>query len=78
MKNSNCGSCPHLHRCRATNNDECIDTIIGRKHYMSNREKQIRADAIDSCKTVVMETIDNELLVDTLLMRMDKLNENDS
>lgn len=47
--------------------------------YMLLTAKQvaeIRADAIDSCKTVVMETIDNELLVDTLLMRMDKLNEN--
>lgn len=54
MKNGNCGSCPHLHRCRATNNDECIDTILGRKQYMSNREKQIRTDAIDDCiKTII-------------------------
>lgn len=41
---------------------------------LSEHDKQIRADVIDSCKTVVMETIDNELLIDTLLMRMDKLN----
>lgn len=31
MKNSNCGNCPHIHRCYVTNDDECIDTIIGKK-----------------------------------------------
>lgn len=43
---------------------------------LSKHDAKIKADVIDSCKTVVMETLDNELLVDTLLMRMDKLNEN--
>lgn len=47
MKNGNCINCPHLHRCCATTNDECIDTILKKKHFMSDREKQIRADVID-------------------------------
>lgn len=55
----------------------CLDTL---KTYESwellieyEIKNKVRADAIDSCKTVAMETVDNELLVDTLLMRMDKL-----
>lgn len=42
---------------------------------LNEHDAKIRANTIDSCKTVVMETIDNELLVDTLLMRMDKMKE---
>lgn len=47
MKNSNCGGCPHIHRCYATNDNECIDTIIGKKHYMSEHDRQIRADYLN-------------------------------
>lgn len=47
MKNANCGNCPLLHRCIATNDNECIDTIIGKKHYISDREKQIKTELLD-------------------------------
>lgn len=49
MKSNNCGNCPHLHRCFATNDDECIDTILCKRHFISDREKQIRSDAIEEC-----------------------------
>lgn len=59
MKNSNCGNCPHIHRCYATNDDECIDTIIGKKHYMTDRDRQIRADAIEECIDKFAEILSN-------------------
>lgn len=37
-----------------------------------------RADAFDECKSIVMQTLDNEMLVDTLLLRMNELKEQKS
>lgn len=36
-------------------------------------EKQIRAKAIDDAKSVILQTLDNEILVDTLHLRLEQL-----
>lgn len=59
-----CNGCPYL-----------SSTMCEIDFTLDYVRTKVRADVIDSCKTVVMETIDNELLVDTLLMRLDKLHE---
>lgn len=35
--------------------------------------RQCRAEAIDECKNIVIQTLDNEGLADTLLLRMENL-----
>ena len=36
-------------------------------------EKQIRETAIDDAKSVILQTLDNEILVDTLHLRLEQL-----
>ena len=36
-------------------------------------EKQIRAEAIDDAKSIILQTLDNEILVDTLHLRLEQL-----
>ena len=38
-------------------------------------EKQIRETAIDDAKSVILQTLDNELLIDTLHLRLEQLKE---
>ena len=36
-------------------------------------EKQIRSNAIDDAKSVILQTLDNEVLIDTLHLRLEQL-----
>ena len=38
-------------------------------------EKQIRETAIDDAKSVILQTLDNDILVDTLYLRLEQLKE---
>lgn len=45
------------------------------KNAYNKGYEQGKADAIKECKSIVMQTLDNDLLVDTLLLRMNQLKE---
>ena len=41
--------------------------------WLDEYDKQIRAKAIDDAKSVILQTLDNEILVDTLHLRLEQL-----
>ena len=45
------------------------------KKYCINRNKEFYNKAIDDAKSVVLQTLDNEILVDTLHLRLEELKE---
>jgi hypothetical protein len=45
------------------------------KKYCINRNKEFYNKAIDDAKSVVLQTLDNEILVDTLHLRLEQLKE---
>ena len=45
--------------------------LVGK--WLDEYDKQIRAKAIDECKSVILQTLDNEILVDTLHLRLEQL-----
>ena len=52
--------------CQVTK--DCIEMLL-------DSYKQGRVDAIDEAKSVILQTIDNEILVDTLHLRLEQLKE---
>ena len=70
--------CP-MHRindcCEGTSDYQCYDCaqLVGK--WLDEYDKQIRAKAIDDAKSVVLQTLDNESLVDTLHLRLEQLKE---
>ena len=50
--------------CKVTK--ECIEMLL-------DLYQQGRADAIDDAKSVILQTLDNEILVDTLHLRLEQL-----
>ena len=54
--------------CQVTK--ECIEMLL-------DLYQQGRADAIDDAKSVILQTLDNEILVDTLHLRLEQLKEQD-
>ena len=49
--------------------------IIHGKAELELHDKAIRNEAIDDAKSVILQTIDNETLVDTLHLRLEQLKE---
>ena len=49
--------------------------IIHGKAELELHDKAIRNEAIDDAKSVILQTIDNEILVDTLHLRLEQLKE---
>ena len=49
--------------------------IIHGKAELELHDKVIRNEAIDDAKSVILQTIDNEILVDTLHLRLEQLKE---
>ena len=49
--------------------------IIHGKAELELHDKVIRNEAIDDAKSVILQTLDNELLIDTLHLRLDQLKE---
>ena len=49
--------------------------IIHGKAELELHDKVIRNEAIDDAKSVILQTIDNEILVDTLHLRLEHLKE---
>lgn len=47
------------------------------KKYCINRNKEFYNKAIDDAKSVILQTLDNEILVDTLHLRLEQLKEQD-
>lgn len=45
------------------------------KKYCINRNKEFYNKALDDAKSVVLQTLDNEILVDTLHLRLEQLKE---
>ncbi|MDY5727195.1 MAG: hypothetical protein SPK49_01085 [Erysipelotrichaceae bacterium] len=45
------------------------------KKYCINRNKEFYNKAIDDAKSVILQTLDNEILVDTLHLRLEQLKE---
>ena len=68
--------CP-MHRihdcCNGTRDYKCYDCaqLVGK--WLDEYDKQIRAKAIDDAKSVILQTLDNEILVDTLHLRLEQL-----
>ena len=52
--------------------DGCIPIIHG-KAELELHDKAIRTKAIDDAKSVILQTLDNEILVDTLHLRLEHL-----
>ena len=49
--------------------------IIHGKAELELHDKVIRNEAIDDAKSVILQTIDNEILIDTLHLRLEQLKE---
>ena len=49
--------------------------IIHGKAELELHDKAIRNEAIDDAKSVIFQTLDNEILVDTLHLRLEQLKE---
>ena len=49
--------------------------IIHGKAELELHDKAIRNEAIDDAKSVILQTLDNEILVDTLHLRLEQLKE---
>ena len=56
-----------------TRDYQCYDCaqLVGK--WLDEYDKQIRAKAIDDAKSVILQTLDNEILVDTLHLRLEQL-----
>ena len=52
--------------------------IIHGKAELELHDKVIRNEAIDDAKSVILQTLDNEILVDTLHLRLEQLKESDN
>ena len=70
--------CP-MHRtndcCEGTSDFHCEDCAQLMDEWLDEYDKQIRAKAIDDAKSVILQTLDNELLIDTLHLRLEQLKE---
>ena len=70
--------CP-MHRtndcCEGTSDYHCEDCAQLMDEWLDEYDKQIRAKAIDDAKSVILQTLDNELLIDTLHLRLEQLKE---
>ena len=70
--------CP-MHRindcCEGTSDFHCEDCAQLMDEWLDEYDKQIRAKAIDDAKRVILQTLDNEILVDTLHLRLEQLKE---
>ena len=70
--------CP-MHRtndcCEGTSDFHCEDCAQLMDEWLDEYDKQIRAKAIDDAKSVILQTLDNEILVDTLHLRLEQLKE---
>ena len=70
--------CP-MHRtndcCEGTSDVHCEDCAQLMDEWLDEYDKQIRAKAIDDAKSVILQTLDNELLIDTLHLRLEQLKE---
>ena len=68
--------CP-MHRindcCEGTSDFHCEDCAQLMDEWLDEYDKQIRAKAIDDAKSVILQTLDNEILVDTLHLRLEQL-----
>ena len=68
--------CP-MHRtndcCEGTSDFHCEDCAQLMDEWLDEYDKQIRAKAIDDAKSVILQTLDNEILVDTLHFRLEQL-----
>ena len=68
--------CP-MHRtndcCEGTSDFHCEDCAQLMDEWLDEYDKQIRAKAIDDAKSVILQTLDNEMLVDTLHLRLEQL-----
>ena len=49
--------------------------IIHGKAELELHDKAIRNEAIDDAKSVILQTLDNEILVDTIHLRLEQLKE---
>ena len=68
--------CP-MHRiydcCNGARDYKCYDCAQLMGKWLDEYDKQIRAEAIDDAKSVILQTLDNEILVDTLHLRLEQL-----
>ena len=68
--------CP-MHRtndcCEGTSDFHCEDCAQLMDEWLDEYDKQIKAKAIDDAKSVILQTLDNELLIDTLHLRLEQL-----
>ena len=70
--------CPwdRVNGCRnGTRDYQCYDCVQLMNKWLDEYDKQIRAKAIDDAKSVILQTLDNEILVDTLHLRLEQLKE---
>ena len=61
--------------CDGTRDYQCYDCVQLMGKWLDEYDKQIRAKAIDDAKSVILQTLDNEILVDTLHLRLEQLRE---
>ena len=61
--------------CNGTRDYQCYDCAQLMNKWLDEYDKQIRAKAIDDAKSVILQTLDNELLIDTLHLRLEQLKE---
>ena len=61
--------------CNGTRDYQCYDCAQLMNKWLDEYDKQIRAKAIDDAKSVILQTLDNEILVDTLHLRLEQLKE---
>ena len=61
--------------CNETRDYQCYDCAQLMNKWLDEYDKQIRAKAIDDAKSVILQTLDNEILVDTLHLRLEQLKE---
>ena len=61
--------------CNGTRDYQCYDCVQLMNKWLDEYDKQIRAKAIDDAKSVILQTLDNEILVDTLHLRLEQLKE---
>ena len=59
--------------CNGTGDYKCYDCEQLMGKWLDEYDKQIRAEAIDDAKSVILQTLDNEILVDTLYLRLEQL-----
>ena len=68
--------CPwdRVNGCRnGTRDYQCYDCVQLMNKWFDEYDKQIRAKAIDDAKSVILQTLDNEILVDTIYLRLEQL-----